>query len=102
MTFCGLAASAVENFFGGHMKNEHFFGGHMKNEQFQNTNGDTKKMSPLYIVLFLTIYLLLVLIAGQFLWNEVLCKVTTICKPMPSLLHLLGLILLLDLLMPRM
>ena len=93
MTFCGLAANAAEN----------FFGGHMKNEQFQNSNnGDKQKMSPLYIVLFLTIYLVLVLIAGQFLWNEVLCKVTTICKPMPSLLHLLGLILLLDLLVPRM
>ena len=97
MTFCGLAANAAEN----------FFGGHMKNEQFQNTNNnannaDRPRMSPLYIVLFLTIYLVLVLIAGQFLWNEVLCKVTTICKPMPSLLHLLGLILLFDLLMPRM
>jgi len=97
MTFCGLAANVAEN----------FFGGHMKNEQFDNTNNNTNtvdkpKMSPLYIVLFLTIYLILVLIAGQFLWNEVLCKVTTICKPMPSLLHLLGLILLLDLLMPRM
>lgn len=93
MTFCGLAASVAENFLGGNMGKEYFQG---------NNNGDKSKVSPLYLVLFLTIYLVLVLVVGQFLWNEVLCKVVTVCKPMPSLLHLLGLVLLFDLLFPRM
>ena len=94
MTFCGLAASVAENFLGGNMGREYFQG--------NNVNSEKPKMSPLYMVLFITIYLVVVLVAGQYLWNEVLCKVVTICKPMPSLLHLLGLVLLIDLLMPRM
>lgn len=46
------------------------------------------------------LYVVLVLVAGRYLWDNVLCKVVTFCKPLPSLLHLLGLILLLDLLRP--
>jgi len=60
---------------------------------------DVKPMSAATLVA-VVLYLLLVLFVGKYLWNEVMCKVVSVCKPMPSLLHLLGLILLLDLLRP--
>jgi len=49
----------------------------------------------------MVLYLLLVLFVGKSLWDNVMCKVVDVCKPMPSLLHFLGLVLLIDLLIPK-
>lgn len=86
MVFCSMAANAVENFINSNSR-ENFNDG---------------KMTPLGTVIFLAIYLTLVLMLGKYLWNEVAVKVLTIAKPMPSVLHLLGLVLLVDLILPNM
>ena len=48
----------------------------------------------------LVVYLVLLLLVGKWLWNNVLCKVVTIVKPMPDVLTLLGLVLVLELVLP--
>ena len=84
MPLCQAAANAIENFFG--QKNgEHF--------------SNAKQMSAATLIA-VVLYICLVIFLGKYLWDEVLCKVVTFCKPMPSLLHLVGLIVLLDLLYP--
>lgn len=87
MGFCSMAANVAENF--------------LSTQNRENFNvGQNGKMSPLGMTLFLAIYLTLILFLGKFLWNEVMVKVVSVCKPMPSMLHLLGLVLLIDLLAP--
>jgi hypothetical protein len=54
----------------------------------------------LMLVLLLVVYLVLLLIVGKWLWNNVLCKTVTIVKPMPNVLTLLGLVILLELVLP--
>jgi len=50
----------------------------------------------LMIVLLVAVQLFIV----QFLWNTVLVRVTTVVKPIPSLLYTLGLLLLVGLIHP--
>ena len=40
------------------------------------------------------LYLVIILIFGEFLWNKVLCRVVTIVKPVKSIWELLGIMLL--------
>lgn len=87
MGACSIAANVVEQFIGN------------RRENFQNTQSKPN-ISPLGLFIFLIIYLTLVLLFGKYLWDEVMCKVITVCKPMPSLAHFLGLVLLIDLLLP--
>ncbi len=49
-------------------------------------------------ILFVILSILLVVFVGRFLWDNVACCVLTICKPMPSYLHMFGLFILVDLL----
>ena len=52
------------------------------------------------LVVLLVVYLLLILLVGKWLWNNVLCKTVTFAKPMPNVLTLLGLVILLELVLP--
>jgi hypothetical protein len=52
------------------------------------------------LVVLLVVYLVLLLLVGKWLWNNVLCKTVTIVKPMPNVLTLLGLVILLELVLP--
>jgi hypothetical protein len=45
-------------------------------------------------VVILVIYLVLLIIFGKYLWNEVACKHVTVLKPLSSVWQLLGLSLL--------
>lgn len=45
------------------------------------------------LILFV-LYLVIILIFGEFLWNKVLCRVVTIVKPVKSIWELLGIMLL--------
>lgn len=58
-------------------------------EQFQ----DTRTQLVVDIVV-LVVYILLVLLLGKYLWNNVLCKAVTVVKPLPNVWHFLGLVLL--------
>ena len=69
-------------------------------DTFQNTENKRPKMT-VGLIVAMVLYLLLVLFVGKSLWDNVMCKVVEVCKPMPSLLHFLGLVLLLDLLVPK-
>jgi uncharacterized membrane protein (DUF485 family) len=54
----------------------------------------------LLLLIMLVVYLLLILMIGKWLWNNVLCRTITIAKPMPNVLTLLGLVILLELILP--
>jgi hypothetical protein len=55
-----------------------------------------------YIALLVTVllWLLLILLVAKYLWNEVLCHMVTFAKPAKSVFHLLGLVVLLNILAP--
>jgi len=70
-------------------------------------NNDNNKVfvnrpSLLVSLIVFTIYLILILLVGKYLWNECLCKVVTVCKPVQDIFTLLGVILLIDLIHPRL
>ena len=81
-----------------------------KKDTFQNNNNlqlNNQYEEPSYvqimvILVMVILWLTLVLLVGKYLWNECLCKVLTICKPINSVYTLLGLIVLFDLLHPNM
>lgn len=52
------------------------------------------------LLVLLVVYLVLLLLVGKWLWNNVLCRTVTIVKPMPNVLTLLGLVILLELVLP--
>lgn len=54
----------------------------------------------LMLLVLLVVYLVLLLLVGKWLWNNVLCKTVTIVKPMPNVITLLGLVILLELVLP--
>ena len=45
-------------------------------------------------VVILVVYILLVLLLGKYLWNNVLCKAVSVVKPLPDVWHFLGLVVL--------
>ena len=69
-------------------------------ESFNNTDA-LSGASVTALLVTLVVYLLLVLLLGKWLWNNVLCKTVTFAKPMPSVFTLLGLIILLNLVLPN-
>jgi uncharacterized membrane protein (UPF0182 family) len=70
----------------------------MRGESFTDVNG---RNNVLVILIVLVLYIALILFVGMFLYNNVLCKTLTVVRPIPNVWHLLGLVLLLDLLLPN-
>ena len=68
-------------------------------EQFTDAIG-MSGANRLTLFIVLVVYLVLLLLVGKWLWNNVLCKTVTIVKPMPNVLTLLGLVILLELILP--
>lgn len=64
-------------------------------EGFRGDNGH------LALLLALLVWLAVLLFAAKYLWNEVLVKLVTFAKPVTNVLHLLGLVVLLDILCPK-
>lgn len=77
---------------------EYFTNCNSQKEEFMN-QGNNKNELKLLVYLFLM--LLLVLFVGKFLWNEVAVKLISGLKPCRSVIHILGLVILLDLLLPK-
>ena len=71
------------------------------NNNTNNNNSNGRRPNMLVSLIVFTIYLILVLLVGKYLWNECLCKVITVCKPVQDIFTLLGVILLVDLIHPR-
>lgn len=51
-------------------------------------------------LIVLAVVLVVILLAGKWLWNNVACKLVNVLKPVPTVWHLLGFIVLLDLISP--
>ena len=68
-------------------------------EGFSGSNMPTPAVSFVVVLLILALVVVQLFIV-QFLWNTVLVKVTTIVKPLPSLVYTLGLLVLVALILP--
>ena len=64
----------------------------------ENFNGNSR-LTP-GILVAVVIWILIVLFVGKFLWNQVLCRLLSICKPVKTIWYILGLIILLEILKP--
>ncbi len=67
-----------------------------KRENFSTS--DKLKLAAAIITLILWIIILLLL--SKYLWNEVLCKIVSFTKPVSSVFQIIGLVVLLQILMP--
>jgi hypothetical protein len=63
-------------------------------------DGGSGSATVLLAALAILIAIVIQLFVVQWLWNNVLTRVTTIAKPIPSLLHVLGLLILIVLIHP--
>ena len=71
---------------------------YIKKEGFSSTGGDGGAviLATIAVVLLVIVQLFIV----QWLWNNVLMRVSTIVRPLPSLLYTLGLLVLIAMLFP--
>ena len=69
----------------------------------EGMQGGMKKIGvdPFIALLLSTIFLLILLYLGQYLWNNVLVKVCTIIKPVNNMWQILGIYVLLQILMGK-
>jgi hypothetical protein len=88
--FCQIAANAID----------HFTYTNAKRDNFGDISGFGEHRMTVGLAIAMLLWIILVLVVGKWLWNNVLCQLTTVCKPMPNVLYLLGLILLLDIIRP--
>ena len=75
-------------------------------ESFENVlthgrEGFGGEKNPLALFLAVLLWLALLLIAAQFLWNKVLVNLVTVVKPVTSVFQILGLVILMELLLPK-
>ena len=55
----------------------------------------------LAMLLTLLLWLAILLFVSKFLWNEVLVKLVTVVKPATSVVQILGLVILLEIMLPK-
>jgi hypothetical protein len=67
-----------------------------------NNNNGNKSGRMIVILIILVIWIALVLLIGKYLWNECLCKVISVCKPIDSVFTIIGLVVLFDILKPQL
>jgi hypothetical protein len=74
------------------------------NNYYRTQNGGGQQMGDVdMLVVLITLLLVTFLLAffGKYLWNEILVKVVTVCKPIDSWVDLLGLVILFNILFCR-
>lgn len=65
------------------------------------SNGSSPSTTQIIIdIVVFIILLVIILVVGLWLWNNLAAKYITIFKPLPSVWHLLGLIVIIDLIHP--
>jgi polyferredoxin len=84
MVFTQCAKAAVERF--------------MSNDREDFMNSDDQKHLKALVMLIL--WLVVTLLVGMWLWNNIAVKVVTVLKPLTSIWQLLGFALLVDLIHP--
>ena len=76
-------------------------------ESFQNVLSGSREgfnynnNNFLAMLLALLLWLAILLFVSKFLWNEVLVKLVTVVKPATSVLQILGLVILLEIMIPK-
>ena len=76
-------------------------------ESFQNVlsggreNFNYNNNNFLAMLLALLLWLAILLFVSKFLWNEVLVKLVTVVKPATSVIQILGLVILLEIMIPK-
>lgn len=65
-----------------------------------NGGTDSRASQLLLDLIMFVILLVIILVIGLWLWNNLATKYITIFKPLPSVWHLLGLIIIIDLINP--
>lgn len=58
-------------------------------------------MTPVLSLIVAILAIIIVLLAGKWLWNNIAVKYIAILRPVPSIWHLLGLMLIIDLVLPN-
>ena len=101
MTVTEVIANAVETFTNTNANANANANANGNANNANNNNSNGRRPNMLVSLIVFTIYLILVLLVGKYLWNECLCKVITVCKPVQDIFTLLGVILLVDLIHPR-
>ncbi len=66
----------------------------------ENFEGN-RSVNYLAMLLAILLWLAVLLLVAQFLWNGVLVKLVTVVKPATSVFQLLGLVILMEILMPK-
>lgn len=70
-------------------------------EMFKRSQEEEYKLHPVTAIFLLTIWILLILWLGKYLWNNTLSRLVTVVKPMDNLWQMFGLIILTGILFPR-
>ena len=79
------------------MLNKLLNGNQQSSEGFNNGNN----MAEVFVLLqIMLLYLLIILLVGKWLFNNVLVKTFPMIRPVPDVWHLLGLIIIIDFLLP--
>lgn len=79
------------------MLNKLLNGNQQNSEGFNNGNN----MAEVFVLLqIMLLYLLIILLVGKWLFNNVLVKTFPMIRPVPDVWHLLGLIIIIDFLLP--
>ena len=77
-----------------------------KSDSFVNTSGvvvmesTVTPVNPMVSLVIVILAIIIVLLAGKWLWNNIAARFITILKPVPSIWHLLSLMLIIDLVLP--
>jgi hypothetical protein len=71
----------------------------MVNEAFTNPGSPVGGMGTVGAAIAILLLIVLELFVVQWLWNNVLVRVTKVVRPIPSLLYTLGLLILLQIVM---
>ena len=64
-------------------------------------DGNDQQTSYIALILAVIVWILLVLFVAKYLWNAVLVKLVTVVNPGKSMFQMLGLMVLLQILMPQ-
>ena len=73
---------------------------YIKREGFSSSGGDGGGGAVIMATIAMVLLIIVQLFIVQWLWNNVLVRVSTIVRPLPSLLYTLGLLVLLAMLFP--
>ena len=67
-----------------------------KRENFSTSD----KLKAVSVLVTLILWIIVLLLLSKYLWNEVLCKLVSFTKPVSSVYQIIGLVILLQIIVP--